>query len=214
MSQGCENGVRQQNSVIISIRRDPPDHVGEALGEPEVAIGAERDAVRATLCVWERELPQFAGRLHPSDHTTVGLGEPDVPVRASDDRVRAAFRDRKRELRDRPRGSRLGRGSRGCHERQRERDDHQSRDGPEPEHGGPTFPSGTRPESTARSARIPRRATGRERARPGFEPRGAAGPSRRHRRRERLPCRAARERCGSARPPSTSPSSPSRRLPS
>jgi hypothetical protein len=82
---------------------DPPDLFSIELGEPEIAIGARRDAVR--MDDWGKgELSDRAiGRDAPDLVPTV-LSEPEVAIRASCDATRAASGIRKRELGDRATG--------------------------------------------------------------------------------------------------------------
>ena len=68
-------------------RRDPPDIVGGVLREPEVAVRASGDPVRAAAGRGDRELRDDARRRNPPDLVAVVLREPEVAVRAGGDAV-------------------------------------------------------------------------------------------------------------------------------
>src|SRR5581483_9513035 len=71
---------------------DPADLVGGALGEPERAVRASRDARRIPGGISRnREIGIRAISRHVADAVDTQLGEPERPVRASGDRARGGW---------------------------------------------------------------------------------------------------------------------------
>ena len=83
-----------ENSVIDPARRDPPDRAGGTqVGEPQVAVGAGRDAARGAAGVQPGgELADRTARRDPPDRPrkAARVGEPQVAVGARRDGFRGA----------------------------------------------------------------------------------------------------------------------------
>ncbi len=79
-----------------------PDLVAKPLGEPEVAIGPCRDAIRAAIRRRDRELGQFVivSRADAPDVVATELSEPEVAIGPCRDASRLALGRRDRELGD------------------------------------------------------------------------------------------------------------------
>jgi hypothetical protein len=89
------------------------DLVDVALGEPDVAVGPDRDAVGSARGGQHGELGDHAARRDAAELVADRFGEPQVSVRPGDDRVRTAVGRRDRELGDDLREQRLAEGRGG-----------------------------------------------------------------------------------------------------
>jgi hypothetical protein len=69
-------------------------------GEPEIAVRAYGDALRARV-PWDRELGNCARRRYLPDLVALVFDEPDIPIRAGDDAARGRVQRRDRILNDR-----------------------------------------------------------------------------------------------------------------
>src|SRR5207245_2882122 len=66
-------------------RADPPDPVGVALAEPEIAVGAGGDEARMAGWRPDGKFEDRTGRGDAPDPVAVELGDPEVAVRPSGD---------------------------------------------------------------------------------------------------------------------------------
>src|SRR5439155_23129679 len=83
---------------------DGADLVAEALGEPQVAVGTQGDAIWIAARRGDGELGEHPRRSDPPDLVAAELDEPQVAVGAGRDVVRVAGRRGDAELGEHPRG--------------------------------------------------------------------------------------------------------------
>src|SRR5207302_2039335 len=94
--------IRQAERRDQRPRHDPTDLAGAVLGEPDVPVRAERDALGVAAGGGDRELGHLAQPRDTADLVGRSLGEPQVPVRARRYPERSSGRGWCRVLVDRP----------------------------------------------------------------------------------------------------------------